>query len=121
MHTAFHLGVLHRGFSNGTFDENLMKNINETHFVVNMNNMKTLGFRGDIIVSYAEVVSGRDSMTMVIRNSRGRRSMIAIPMLIFTNSNSNYSIHGLNDNIPRVYSKTTQRLDGPDSLCKIFF
>ena len=35
MHTVFHLGVLYRDFSNGTFDENLMENINETPFVVN--------------------------------------------------------------------------------------
>ena len=106
MHTAFHLGVLHRGFSNGTFDENLMENIDETHFVVNMNNGRTLGFRGDTTVSYAEVVSGGDSMTMVIRISGGRRSMIEVPMLIFTNSNGNYPIRGLDDNIPGVCYRT---------------
>ena len=106
MHTAFYLGILYRGFSNGTSDENLMENIDETHFVVNMNNKITLGFRGDITVSNAEVVSGGDSMTMVIRISRGRRSMIEAPMLIFTNSNRNYPICGLYDNIPGVCYRT---------------
>ena len=38
MYIAFHLGVLHRGFLNGAFDENLMININEIHFIINMNN-----------------------------------------------------------------------------------
>jgi hypothetical protein len=38
MYTAFNLGVLYRGFSNGTFDKNLMENIDETHFVININN-----------------------------------------------------------------------------------
>ena len=57
MHTAFHLDVLRRGYSNGTFHENLMENINEIHVVMNMNNWRTLGDRGDITVSYVEVVS----------------------------------------------------------------
>ena len=48
MHTAYHLGVLHRGFENGVFDENLMENLDETYFTVNMDNGKALGFRGDI-------------------------------------------------------------------------
>jgi hypothetical protein len=42
MHTAFHLGVLHKSFSNNTFDENQIENIHETHFVVSMNNGRTL-------------------------------------------------------------------------------
>ena len=33
-----------------------MENIEEMHFVVNMDNDRTLGFRGDILVKYAEVV-----------------------------------------------------------------
>jgi hypothetical protein len=59
-----------------------MENIDKTHFVVNLDNGCTLGFRGDTSVKYAEVVSGRDSMTMVVRISRGQRSMIEAPMLI---------------------------------------
>ena len=102
MQVAYHLGVLNRGFQDGTFDENLMENIDKTHFVVNMDNGRTLGFCGDTTVKYAEVVSGGDSMTMVIRILGGRRSMIKAPMLIFTNPNSNYPIRGLNDNIPGV-------------------
>ena len=92
MQVAYHLGVLNRGFQDGTFDENLVENIDETHFVVNMDNGRTLGFRGDTTVKYAEVVSSGDSMTMVIRISRRRRSMIEAPMLIFTNPNSSYPI-----------------------------
>ena len=69
-----------------------MENVDETHFVVNLDNGCTLGFRGDTTVKYAEVVSGGDLMTMVIRISGGRRSMIEAPMLIFTNSGSYYPI-----------------------------
>ena len=41
---VYHLGVLKRSFDSGLFDENLMENIDETHFVVNMDNSRTLGF-----------------------------------------------------------------------------
>ena len=70
-----------------------MENVDETHFVVNLDNSRTLGFRGDTTVKYAEVVSGGESMTMVIRISGRRRSIIEAPMLTFTNSGSNYPSH----------------------------
>ena len=38
-------------------------------------------------------------MIMVIQISRGRQSMVKVPILIFTNLNSNYLIQGVNDNI----------------------
>jgi hypothetical protein len=38
-------------------------------------------------------------MTMVVRISGGRRSLIEAPMLIFKNGNSTYPIRGLDDNI----------------------
>ena len=104
--TVYHLGVLQRGFGSGIFDENLMENIDETHFVVNLDNGCTLGFRDDTTVKYAEVVSRGESMTMVIRISRRHRSMIEAPMLIFTNSGSNYPIRGLEDNISGVCYRT---------------
>jgi hypothetical protein len=71
-----------------------------------MDNGRTLGFRGDTIIKYADVVSGGDSMTMVVRISGGRRSLIEAPMLIFTNGNSRYPIWRLNDNILGVSYKT---------------
>jgi hypothetical protein len=106
MQAAHHLGVLQRGFQTGIFDENLIVNIDETHFVVNVDNGRTLGFRGDTTVKYADVVSGGDSMTMVVRISGGRRSLIEAPMLIFTNGNGTYPIRGLDDNIPGVSYRT---------------
>lgn len=32
---AYHLGMLHRGFESGLYDENNMRNMDETHFVIN--------------------------------------------------------------------------------------
>ena len=40
-------------------------------------------------------------MTMIVCIFCGSKSIIEAPMLIFTNKNSNYSIHRLDDFIPR--------------------
>jgi hypothetical protein len=53
-----------------------------------------------------DVVSGGDSMTMVVRISGRHQSLIEVPMLIFTNGNSRYPIRGLDDNIPGVSYRT---------------
>ena len=41
MSIAYHLGELHRGFTSGELDENLIENIDETHFIVNSDNGRT--------------------------------------------------------------------------------
>ncbi|RLN44471.1 hypothetical protein BBJ28_00018722, partial [Nothophytophthora sp. Chile5] len=66
---ACHLGELKWGFESGTLDENTMENIDETHFVIDFDNGKTLGFSGEKKIKYADVVSGGEGMTMVVRIS----------------------------------------------------
>ncbi|KAJ3278298.1 hypothetical protein HDU79_001700, partial [Rhizoclosmatium sp. JEL0117] len=44
---AYHMGQLKRDFENGTLDEDLVCNADEAHFIVNMDNHKTLGFIRD--------------------------------------------------------------------------
>ena len=46
MMTAFHLGVLKRGFASRVFHKDYMENVDETYFCVNFDNGKILGFRG---------------------------------------------------------------------------
>ena len=83
MQIAHHLDVLQRRFQSGLSDKNLMKNVDETHFVVNIDNGCMLGFRSDTTLKYAKVDSSENSMTVVIGISGGRRSMIETPMMIF--------------------------------------
>jgi hypothetical protein len=109
MQATHYLGVLQRDFQTGIFDENLIKNIDKIHFVINIDNGHILGFQGDTshtIVKYANVVSSGDSMTMVVRIFGGHQSLIEVLMFIFTNGNSKYPIRGLDDNIPGVSYKT---------------
>ena len=121
MQTAYHLGVLYRGFSSGEFDENLIENLDKTHFVVNLDNGRTLGFQGDTTAKYAEVESGGESMTMVVRISGGRRATIKAPMLIFSNENRSYPIWSLVDNILRISYRTALRVGWIKSSCPNIF
>ena len=61
--------MVKRGFDSGLFDENLIENIDKTHFVVNMDNDRTLGFWGDTSIKYIEMVLSGNSMTMVVQIS----------------------------------------------------
>ena len=75
-----------------------MENLDENHFVVHLDNGKTLGFRGDTTVKYADVVSRGESMTLV-RISGGRRSTIEALMINLKNEYRCYTIRGLIDNV----------------------
>jgi hypothetical protein len=97
---AYHQGELYRLFASGELDENLIEKMDETHFVVNVYNGRTLGIRGDNDVKYSEVVSGGESMTMMVRITGGVSSHIAAPMMIFTNKNRSYPIQGISDDVP---------------------
>ncbi|KAL3691779.1 hypothetical protein R1sor_005430 [Riccia sorocarpa] len=102
-------GKVHRGFQSGILDENLQENVDETHFVINMDNGRTLGFRGDRNIKYADVVSGGVSMTMVVKVTGGRSAKICSPLMIFQNDNCSYPIRGVPDNIPGVSYRTTRK------------
>ena len=95
MMSSFHLGILQQGFISGKYDENYSENVEETHFVINMDNGKILGLCGDQIIKYSYVVSGREAMTMSVRIIGGIRAKIMAPMIIFTNANNTYPIHGV--------------------------
>ena len=83
-----------------------MENLGKTHFDVNLDNGQTLGFWGDIIVKYVEVVCGDESMTIVLCISTSRHATIGAPMLIFSNENRSYPIRDLIDDIPRISYRT---------------
>lgn len=106
---SFHLGSMKRGFESGLFDEDNMENVDETHFTFNMDNGNTLGFRRDVVIKYADVVSGRDPINMMVRLSGGRGGMIQPPMLIFKNFNCTYHICGVADDVPGIWHRTGRK------------
>ena len=70
--------------------------------MINMDNGRTSDIHGEQVIKYVDVVFGGEVMTLVVRVTGGVRSKIKAPMVIFTNSNRNYPILGVANNIPRV-------------------
>ena len=104
--TARHLRILKKALQSGEVDETDLSNADETHFVVNMYNGKTLGIAGHQEVRYADVTSAGEGMTMLVRLSGGKNAMIQPPLMVFKNQNRNYPIRNVPDNIPRVAYRT---------------
>ncbi|KAL3695584.1 hypothetical protein R1sor_009660 [Riccia sorocarpa] len=109
MSVAQHLGLMCGQFQSGRLDENLVENIDETHFLINMDNDRTLGFRGDTQVKYADVVSGSQGMTMVVKVTGSVHAKIGTPFMIFSNANCSYPINNVPDNVPGVCYRTTKK------------
>jgi len=106
---AYHLSVVSRAFADGTLDEDLLENRDETHFVVNVDNGRTLSFIGCDKVRYADVSSGGEGMTMVVRVTWGRNASIEAPFIVFKNQKRNYPIRGVPDDVPGVSYRTGPR------------
>ena len=103
---AYHLGCVKRQFDNGELDEDLIENMDETHFVINMDNGKTLAMKGAENVKYADVVSGGEGMTMIVRITGGVNAKVYPSMMIFKNKDRNYPIRGLIDDVEGVSYRT---------------
>lgn len=84
-------------FESGELSEDDVEIADETHFVLNMDNGKTLRFIREIEVKYAYVVSARDPITMMVRITGGIRASIQPPIIIFKNSSRSYPVHGVPD------------------------
>ena len=83
-----------------------MENIDEAHFVFNMDNDHTRGLRGVDSVNYADVVGGSDGFTMVLRLRGGTNARLEAPFIIFKNRDSNYPMMNLPDNFEGVSYRT---------------
>ena len=103
---SYHLECLQRRFESNLSDENMVDNMDETHFIFNMDNHKTLGFRGSNKVNYADVVAGCDGHTMVLRLRGGIDAKLMHPFLIFKNRDRNCPMVNLPDNIDGVSYRT---------------
>jgi hypothetical protein len=106
MLTAFHLAVVQRAFLSREYNENYIENVDETHFVINMDNGKALRFCGNQAVKCATMVFVGETMTMVVCITGGVRATIMTPMIIFTNQMRNYPIRGIQHNVLGVCYRT---------------
>ncbi|KAE8962854.1 hypothetical protein PR003_g30588 [Phytophthora rubi] len=104
---AAHLGRLKRQFDDKTIDPNQIYNMDESHFVIDLDDGKTLDFQGAEEVKYRKIVSGREGITMCVLLKGGSNSKILCPMLIFKNVNSSHPIQGLPDAVDGVCYRST--------------
>lgn len=95
-----HLPVLKHDFDSGILDEDLCFNMDETGFHINMDNSKTLDWRGVVDCKYQDVTSGGQNFTLMVHISGGRRATILPGFVIFQNAGKNYPIRGCPDNVP---------------------
>ena len=103
------LGTIAQEFQSGQLDECNVENADETHFLINMDNVRTLGFRSDEHVKYADVSSGGEGMKMMVRNSGGPDAVVEMAFLIFNNRDSNYPIREVPDDVPGVSFRTSTK------------
>lgn len=106
---AAHLGCVSALFDSNRMDENYVENCDETHFMINLDNGHTLGFSGEKEVKYADVVSGGEGFTMVVRLTGGRDARVAPPFMVFKNADSNYPIRNVPDTVPGVAYRTGKK------------
>ena len=105
---SYHLGKLMREFESGNLNENFVENMDETHFLYDLDDHYSITRRGSKSVDYTAVVSGGTGMTLALRLSGGPNSKLEAPFFIFKNENANYPIAESPDNVPGV-SYRTQR------------
>ena len=112
-HTAFmerkvlsHLRCLQRRFESKLLDENMVDNLDETHFIFNMDSHKRLGFCGSNKVKYADKFSRCDDFSLVLRLRDDIDAKLMHLFLIFENRNRNYRMVNLPDNIDGVSFRT---------------
>lgn len=75
---ACHLGDLKRGFDSGQLQEDNMYNMDESRFVVDSDDGKTLDFTGSTQVKYRKLVPGREGITMCVF-LKGRAYFVPYP------------------------------------------
>ena len=86
-------------FESGEIDE---QDVDETHFTINMDEGTTFGFCGEVEVKYADVVSGGEGITILVRLIGGRDARIEALFLIFKKTARSYPIRCVLDDFPGV-------------------
>ncbi|KAE9033223.1 hypothetical protein PR003_g8558 [Phytophthora rubi] len=102
-----HMGELKRQFEDGTLIPDEQYNMDESHFVIDLDDGNTLDFVGAQSVKYWSIVSGREGITTCVLLKGGSDARILCPMLIFKNKASSYPMQNLPDKISGVCYRTS--------------
>ena len=105
---AKHIGELSILFEEGQ-DEQLVFNLDETHFIIDHDNGRALGFLGESTVNYAEVSNGTEGFTVVPLVRGGVNACIESVFVVFKNQNANYPIMGVPDDLENISYRTGKK------------
>lgn len=94
------LGFVARYFASGSLTESGVENSDETHFIINSDDLKIPGFCIDSDVRYADLDSGCEGMTMIFPINGGINSITVPPFMICKNKGGNYPFIGVPDDVP---------------------
>ncbi len=61
------------------------------------------------IVRYADVASGNEGITMIVRITGGKDAHVEVPMLVFINGKCSYPIQGVPDSVPGACFRSGKR------------
>eukprot|EP00171_Calliarthron_tuberculosum_P023739 IDg23739t1 len=103
---AYHLGKMEHSFNSQGLDDTLVENMDETHFLFDLDDTFTLARIGTAKANYMEVVSGTAGMTMALRMTGGVDAKLEAPFLVFRHGKRTYPIQGSPDNVPGVSYRT---------------
>lgn len=97
-----HLAQLKWEFENGELEDDLVFNMDENSFHVDMDDSKTLDWRGVFDCKYHDVTSGGKNFTCMVHLGGGRCGTLEPAFHIFQYAGSNYPIRGCPDDISGV-------------------
>lgn len=97
-----HFGAVSELSSAGIIAKDKIDNANETHFVNNVDNERTLGSSDTDDVMYADVLSDWEGFTIIVRIAGGRDSGTRHTILVFRSKDQKLPDQGLPDNFKRL-------------------
>lgn len=106
-YVAHHLGHLKLGFENVELDEECISIANVTHVVINIDDGRTLGFENDQDIRYADITSGSEGMTIIVRINSRVNARISPRIIIFKNRKTKFP--NVPDNVSSVAYRTSPK------------
>lgn len=104
--TAFHLGKLSSEIGNGIPRKQSVFNADETHYVIDNSDGRTLAMKGDQPIKFRDVVSGDEGMVMMVLLGGSLRLHLRVPMTLFQKRAGSYQFRGFPDDVPEPCYRT---------------
>lgn len=101
-----HLGVRSGLFDPITLEEKDVENTDETHFTINVDNSKTLGFFRSSEIEYGDVVREGKCFKNLVHLQGCCDFKVEELFIVFRNEDRHYPFHGTPDNLEDVVYRT---------------